>query len=127
MVHSWLNHTFDQILTLHLHTVLIKESDKNPTTSNRFEAQSIRYEAINMGRHLYMYMFCPYVISTLYCLLKELQMRTFKTYFFLCNSSHNLAKRNELRYHCCLSQLYFIGTSFLLQQKDRVVFVVQEY
>jgi hypothetical protein len=26
-----------------------------------------------------------------------------------CNSSHNFTpKRNELRYHCCLSQLYFI-------------------
>jgi hypothetical protein len=39
-------------------------------------------------------------------------------------SSHNFTpKRSELRYHCCLSQLYFIG----LQQKHRVVFMVQEY
>jgi hypothetical protein len=29
---------------------------------------------------------------------------------FLVHSSHNFTpKRNELRYHCCLSQLYFIG------------------
>jgi hypothetical protein len=29
---------------------------------------------------------------------------------FSCNSSHNFTpKKNELRYHCCLSQLYFIG------------------
>jgi hypothetical protein len=29
---------------------------------------------------------------------------------FCMHSSHNFsAKRNELRYHCCLSQLYFIG------------------
>jgi hypothetical protein len=27
-----------------------------------------------------MYVFCPYVISTLYHLLEELQMRTFKRY-----------------------------------------------
>jgi hypothetical protein len=31
--------------------------------------------------HIYTYMFCPYVISTLYDLLEELQMRTFKRYF----------------------------------------------
>jgi hypothetical protein len=32
------------------------------------------------------------------------------SYFFSCNSSHNFTpKRNELRYHCCLSQLHFIG------------------
>jgi hypothetical protein len=31
--------------------------------------------------HVHMYMFCPYVISTLYHLLEELQMRTFKRYF----------------------------------------------
>jgi hypothetical protein len=47
--------------------------------------------------HVHMYMFCPYVISTLYHLLEELQMRTFKRYFFSCNSSHNFTpKRNEL-------------------------------
>jgi hypothetical protein len=28
--------------------------------------------------HVYMYVFCPYVISSLYCLLKELQMRILK-------------------------------------------------
>jgi hypothetical protein len=31
--------------------------------------------------HVHMYMFCPYVISTLYHLLEKLQMRTFKRYF----------------------------------------------
>jgi hypothetical protein len=30
--------------------------------------------------HVHMYMFCPYVISTLHHLLEELQMRTFKKY-----------------------------------------------
>jgi hypothetical protein len=50
-----------------------------------------------------------YVISTLYCLLEELQMRTFKRYHFLHNSSHIFTpKRNQLRYHVCLSQLYVI-------------------
>jgi hypothetical protein len=59
--------------------------------------------------HVHMYMFCPYVISTLYQLLEELQMITFKN-ICSCNSSHNFtAKRNELRFHCCLSQVYFIG------------------
>jgi hypothetical protein len=32
--------------------------------------------------HILMYMFCPYVISTLYHLLEELQMRTFKRFLF---------------------------------------------
>ncbi len=31
--------------------------------------------------HVHMHMFCPYVDSTLCCLLEELQMRTFKRYF----------------------------------------------
>ncbi len=31
--------------------------------------------------HIHMYMFCSYLISTLYHLLEELQMRTFKRYF----------------------------------------------
>jgi hypothetical protein len=36
--------------------------------------------------------------------------QNFQKILFLCNSSHNFTrKRNELRYHCCLSQLYFIG------------------
>ncbi len=49
------------------------------------------------------------VISTLYPLLQGVKMRTFKI-LFSCNSSHNFTpKRNELRYHCCLSQLYFMG------------------
>jgi hypothetical protein len=54
--------------------------------------------------HVHVYMLCPYVISTLYHLLEELQMRIFKRNFScLHNSSHNFApKRNELRYHCCL-------------------------
>ncbi len=31
-------------------------------------------------------------------------------YIHVLSSSHNFTpKRNELRYHCCLSQLYFIG------------------
>jgi hypothetical protein len=61
--------------------------------------------------HIQLYMFCPYVISTLYHLLEELQMRAFKRYFshaILLTTLH-LPKRNELWYHCCLSQLYFIG------------------
>ena len=60
--------------------------------------------------HVHTYMFHPYAISTLYRVLEELQVRSFKRYLFLCNSSHKFThKRNELRYHCCLSQLYFIG------------------
>jgi hypothetical protein len=63
--------------------------------------------------HVHTYMFCPYVISTLYHLLEELvQMRTFKRYFSraIILTTLHLAKRDELRYHCCLSQeLYSIG------------------
>ncbi len=34
----------------------------------------------------------------------------FQKTLFSCNFSHNFTpKKNELRYHCCLSQLYFIG------------------
>jgi hypothetical protein len=34
----------------------------------------------------------------------------FQKILFSCNASHNFTpKRNELRYHGCLSQLYFIG------------------
>jgi hypothetical protein len=59
--------------------------------------------------HIHMYMFCCYVISTLYHLLEE-SNENFQKIIFLCNSSHNFTpKRNELRYHCSLSQLYFIG------------------
>jgi hypothetical protein len=37
-------------------------------------------------------------------------LKNFQKILFLCNSSHNFTpKRNELRYHCCFSQLYFIG------------------
>jgi hypothetical protein len=31
--------------------------------------------------HIHMYMFYPYVISTIFHLLEELQVRTFKRYF----------------------------------------------
>jgi hypothetical protein len=63
--------------------------------------------------HILMYMFCPYVISTSHRLLEESQMSTSKR-FFLMHSSHNFSKPkiNELRYHCCLSQLYFIRRQF---------------
>jgi hypothetical protein len=49
--------------------------------------------------NVYMYMICHYVISTLYHLLEELQMRTLlEKILFWCNSSHNFTlKRNELR------------------------------
>jgi hypothetical protein len=43
--------------------------------------------------HIHMYMFCPYVISTLYWLLEKLQMRTFKTYF-----SHAIASSHNFTY-----------------------------
>ena len=33
--------------------------------------------------HVHMYMFCPGIISTIYHLLEELQMGTFKRYFSL--------------------------------------------
>jgi hypothetical protein len=59
--------------------------------------------------HVHTYMFCPHVISTLYQLLEEYKWELSKD-TFLMHSSHNFTpKRNELRYHWCLSQLYFIG------------------
>jgi hypothetical protein len=54
-----------------------------------------------------MYMFCPYAISTLYQLLEESQMWTSRRHFSRALFSQH--KRNELRYHCCLSHEYFIG------------------
>jgi hypothetical protein len=43
-------------------------------------------------------------------LTSRITNENFQKIFFLCNSSHNFTpKRNEFRYHCCLSQLYFIG------------------
>jgi hypothetical protein len=52
---------------------------------------------------------CPVFMSSLhlYQLLEEYKWELSKD---TCNSAHNFTpKRNELRYHCCLSQLYFIG------------------
>jgi hypothetical protein len=50
---------------------------------------------------------------------------------FLVHCSHNITpKRKESRYHCCLAittVFHRAATSFMLQQKDRVVFVAQEY
>jgi hypothetical protein len=61
--------------------------------------------------HVLMCMFCPYVISTP---LATSYLKSHKCELpkdtFLMHSSHNFTpKRNELRYHCCLSQLYFTG------------------
>jgi hypothetical protein len=41
----------------------------------------------------------------------RIKNENFQKILFWHNSSHNFppTKRNELRYHCCLSQLYFIG------------------
>jgi hypothetical protein len=55
---------------------------------------------------------CSVLMSSLplYPLLEEYKWELSKKILFLCNSSHNSTpKRNELRYDCCLSQLYFIG------------------
>jgi hypothetical protein len=74
-------------------------------------------------------MFCPYVISTLYHLLEELQMRTFKRYFshtILLTILH-LREMSELRSQCCLSQQYFIGHYLPVAAKDIVVFMAQDY
>jgi hypothetical protein len=57
------------------------------------------------------YMFCPDIISS-YPLpfTWRITNENFQKILFSCNSSHNFTpKRNELRYHCCLSQLYFIA------------------
>jgi hypothetical protein len=41
---------------------------------------------------------------------KKNAYENFQKILFLMLSSHYFTpKRNELRYHCCLSQLYFIG------------------
>jgi hypothetical protein len=40
----------------------------------------------------------------------QITNENFQKILSLCNSSHNFTPtRNEIRYHCCLSQLYFIG------------------
>jgi hypothetical protein len=77
--------------------------------------------------HVHMYMFCPYVISMPYQLHGEYKCEFSKGTFFVHSSYNFTPKKNELRYHCCLSQLYFIVASFLLQQKDRVVLAAQDY
>jgi hypothetical protein len=62
--------------------------------------------------HVHMYIFCPCVICTSLPILEEHKWELPRDTFLQmwCNSSHNFTtKRNELRYHCCLSQLYFIG------------------
>jgi hypothetical protein len=60
--------------------------------------------------HVHTYMFCPYVISTLYHLLEELvQMRTFKGYFsraILLTTLH-LAKRNKKKIFCFITRTVF--------------------
>jgi hypothetical protein len=74
-------------------------------------------------------MFCPYVISTLYHLLEELQMRTFKRYvsgtiLLITLQLREMNQDTIVVYH---NWLYFTGTRSLLQQKDRVVLMAQEY
>ena len=56
-------------------------------------------------------MFCPYVISTpLLGYLKNTNENFQKILSHAILLTSNFTpKRNELRYHCCLSQLYFIG------------------
>jgi hypothetical protein len=59
--------------------------------------------------HVLTYMFCPYVISTPLPVTWRVTNVNFQKDTFLMHSSHNFTpKRNELGYHCCLSQLYFI-------------------
>jgi hypothetical protein len=77
-----------------------------------------------------MYMFCPYVISTPVPVTSRVKKVNSLKDSFLVHSSHNFTpKRNELGYHCSLSvhNCISLGTSFLLQQRDRVVFTVQDY
>ena len=59
---------------------------------------------------------CTYVHVLSLCHLYPLPVtwritnENFQKILFSVHSSHNFTpKRNELRYHCCLSQLYFIG------------------
>jgi hypothetical protein len=57
---------------------------------------------------------CMHVLSLFYlCHLPFtwiIMNENYQKILFLCNSFHNFTlKRNELRYHCCLSQLFFIG------------------
>ncbi len=51
MVPIHFDHTFNQTPNLHLHTVLIHDLNKKPSTSRVFEAQSTKHEVINMGRY----------------------------------------------------------------------------
>jgi hypothetical protein len=62
--------------------------------------------------HIHTYMFCPYVISTPLQFTWRIKNENFQKILFWCNSSHNFTlKRNELRYHCCLSQLHRVLAS----------------
>jgi hypothetical protein len=68
-----------------------------------------RWQDLYSLMYIHTYMVCPYVISALYWLLEEYKWELSKN-TFLMHSSHNFTpKRNEVRYHRCLSQLYFIG------------------
>jgi hypothetical protein len=72
---------------------------------------NVAHDKICTASHTYIhtYMFCPYVISTLYELLAEYKGELSKDTFHVHSSLNFTPKRNELRYHCCLSKLYFIG------------------
>jgi hypothetical protein len=41
-------------------------------------------DKIHTAPHVHMYMFCPYVISTLYCLVEEYKWELSKDTFFFC-------------------------------------------
>jgi hypothetical protein len=71
------------------------------------DCQANRHLARFAQPHVHMYMFCPYVISTLYMFTWQFTDENFQKILFSCNSSHNFTL--PLGYHCSLSQLYFIG------------------
>jgi hypothetical protein len=81
--------------------------------------------------HILTYMFSPYVISTPLLVTWKVTNVNFQKICFSCTLLTALHLRNELRYHCCLSQPTVFHRALacycLLQQKDRVVFMVQEY
>jgi hypothetical protein len=75
------------------------------------------------------YMFCPYVISTLYQLLEESKMWTSRRYFShaLFSQLYTYQKWIKIPLLSITTGFHRVLASCLLQQKDRVVFMVQEY
>jgi hypothetical protein len=96
-----------------LHSTLhVSRSHKTMCTANQnnkwfWQNLNLRFAQPHVHRYVHVLSLCH-----LYPLLFTWRItnENFQKIFFSCNSSHNFtSKRNELRYPCWSSQLYFIG------------------